>query len=204
MVGMDNFYVYMYLRTKDSINGHANSPYYIGKGHGRRAFQKHGNVPLPKGPDRIIVVYENLSEAEANLEEKRLIMVYGRIDKGTGCLRNRTDGGEGQCGIVWKPESLAKISAALKGVPKSPTARTRGPRSPEVIAAMREGQNKRYAKCGGVGRIMTDEIRQKISVAKKGIPCSEETRRKLSQSANRELLRKINMGNRNATRKRAS
>lgn len=196
--------MYMYIREKGSINGHAGSPYYIGKGHGRRAFNKHSNVPLPKDRGRIIVVYENLSEAEANMEEKRLIMVYGRIDKGTGCLRNRTDGGEGQCGIQYTPEWRAKISRSLIGVPKPLNARQRGPRSPEISKAMSEGQKARHARCPvsqetrtkrseslrkafAEGRIRRTSEQARINALKAGPP-SAETRRKIGEASRIRML----------------
>lgn len=49
-------------------------------------------------PDDRILLQEYPSESAANEAEIFLILYYGRKDLGTGCLRNRTDGGEGARG----------------------------------------------------------------------------------------------------------
>jgi hypothetical protein len=114
-----NYYVYQYLRE----NG---TPYYIGKGKGKRAWLSHkrenGVNLLPKNQDRIQILKENLTEEEALELEVKLTSYYGRKDKGTGILRNMTDGGEGSTGRVYKhaEETKKKISSALKGKQKKP------------------------------------------------------------------------------------
>ena len=84
---MTQFYSYLWLRK----NG---TPYYAGKGTGNRAFvsNNHG-VHRPKECSRILV-FPMTSEAEAFESEIALIDLFGRKDKGTGCLRNLTAGGE--------------------------------------------------------------------------------------------------------------
>lgn len=119
------YYVYRYNREDGT-------PYYIGKGKGRRAYQKRRYIQRPT-EDRIEIVAKGLSEHEAFILEKKLISYYGRKDLGTGILRNLTDGGEGVTGL---------IQHNLRGVPR------------------------------------TQEVRDKISAATKGLKWSEERRSK--------------------------
>jgi len=80
------FYTYAYLREDGT-------PYYIGKGKGNRAWDAmHKPVGKPSH-NRIMILKTNLTEAEAFKHEIYMIAVFGRIDKGTGILRNKSDGG---------------------------------------------------------------------------------------------------------------
>ena len=157
------FYTYMWLRE----NG---SPYYIGKGLGRRAFISDAHsVKCPRDKDRIIV-QEWMSEQQAFEAEKFLISCYGRIDNGTGCLRNLTDGGEGASGHVHSEEHKHKIGAANKGISRN------------------------------LGRKPSDEARQKMSRSHKGIPKPDvsralkgkpkslETRRRISETKRKQAI----------------
>ena len=85
----DIFYTYAYLRKDDR------TPYYVGKGCGKRAYDSSHNVKVPDDKGRIIFLKENLTEEEAFNHEKYMIAVLGRKDLGTGILRNMSDGGEG-------------------------------------------------------------------------------------------------------------
>ena len=169
------------------MNGHAGSPYYIGKGHGRRAFTKHSNVPLPNEPHRIVVIYDGLSESQSNLEEKRLIMVYGRIDTGMGCLRNRTDGGEGQCGAKWSSEVIEKRASKMRGRKQRPevverlrarfAANRRPPKekSKKVLSA----SHRENISAALIGKKKSENHSLSISRAKVGVPRSQDVCEKM-------------------------
>jgi len=103
-----HYYVYAYLR-KDG------TPYYIGKGSGKRAWDKQHFVSVPKDKSKIFILESNLSEIGALALERRMIRWFGRKDLGTGILHNKTEGGEGSSGLIVKPEVRKLSSERLKG-----------------------------------------------------------------------------------------
>lgn len=85
---MNKFYTYAYLREDGT-------PYYVGKGTGRRINSTSYRKFPPPPEDRRIFLKQNLTQEEAFKHEIYMISVLGRKDTGTGILRNHTDGGEG-------------------------------------------------------------------------------------------------------------
>jgi hypothetical protein len=85
------FYTYLYLR-------YDGTPYYVGKGSGKRAFSSRHRVRLPRDR-KFILLQDHDTESDALFAEQLLIAAYGRKDLDTGCLRNWTNGGEGVSGI---------------------------------------------------------------------------------------------------------
>ena len=124
MVNPNRFYTYAYLREDKT-------PYYIGKGSGKRIYSTNrSGLKPPKDKSRIILLKQNLTEEEAFKHEKYMIAVFGRKDLGTGILHNKTDGGEGtsnpseetklrivqsRFGYTHTEETRQKISKKKKG-----------------------------------------------------------------------------------------
>lgn len=114
---MSIYYVYAYLRENQT-------PYYIGKGKGRRAWLKDHNCGLPGDRSRIVILQRDLEEQLALDIEVELIKHYGRRDLGTGILHNKTDGGRspvlygsqnGMTGRHHSAETLRKIRNSKAG-----------------------------------------------------------------------------------------
>ena len=159
------FYTYAYLR----IDG---TPYYIGKGKGKRAFHKKKQQRIKVPPEeRILILKQNLTEGEAFRHEVYMIAVFGRKDTGTGILRNRTDGGQGQSGRILSSEVKKqigiKVSASLVG-----NRRKKG---------KRESEETRLKKSiAHTGSKATEEHCQNISLGLKDKPKSDNHKKNLS------------------------
>lgn len=151
---MNIYYIYAYLR-KDG------TPYYIGKGSGRRAWDKSHSTKVPDR-SRVIIMENGLTEIGAYALERRYIRWWGRRDIGTGILRNMSDGGEGRSGF--SEDARKKLSES---------SRNRKPYSPGHSQMMSEMLRKRWSD---------PEFRAKMSERHKGRPKSEDHRRKIGES----------------------
>lgn len=180
------YYVYAFLRHSDSDHGKRLTPYYIGKGTGERAFYRNRRgAKAPLDHAFIVFVQEGLTEQEALDLERYCIALYGRVDNGTGILRNLTDGGEGVSGLKFSEESRRRLSESHMGHRHSEETRKKMSRS-------RSGPgNPNYGKKGMVsafkGRKHSEESKRKISEAKKGRKQSPEERQMRSDTAKRYL-----------------
>ena len=103
-----HYYTYAYLREDKT-------PYYIGKGQGKRIYSKSRIIKPPKDKSRIIFLKQNLTEEEAFKHEIYMIVIFGRKDLGTGILHNRTDGGDGASGLSHSGETKRKMSDVMIG-----------------------------------------------------------------------------------------
>lgn len=127
------YYIYAYLRSKNSSIAAAGTPYYIGKGKGRRAYVKHDGINKPKNNNLIVIMEACLTEVGAFALERRYIRWYGRKNNNTGILLNRTDGGEGSSGC----------KQTLDTIQKRIQKNTGKKRTPEQIQNLKNGAAKR-------------------------------------------------------------
>ena len=177
----NDFYVYMYL-TLDGV------PFYIGKGKDNRASNisghlstNHRNSLLKNkirkvGVDNIKIhfLHINLAEEAAFRWEKYWIKYIGRRDLKEGSLCNLTEGGDGSSGRKCSEETRKKISNAQLIYQKTHLNPFAGKTySSDALCKMRETV---------LGR----------SPWNKGIPRSEETRRKISKTSRGQFVGKNN------------
>lgn len=161
------FYTYAYLRED-------RTPYYIGKGQGRRIHQTIGK-PCNKPPkDRIIFLKQNLSEEESFRHERYMIAIFGRKDLKTGILHNRSDGGEGPSNP--SEETRKKMRERHIGKISSEQSKNK-------MSESRKGNKNHF-----YGKHHTEETKEKLREKNIGKTLSEETKKKISESATGKIL----------------
>jgi hypothetical protein len=195
---MGHFYTYAYLRED-------NTPYYIGKGCGRRVKVKGGRVTSPPSdPSKIILLKQNLTESEAFKHEVYMIAVFGRKDLGTGILHNRSNGGDGASGYVrnydlrQRDREIKLLNNPCRGKKRwhnldldreTLSQKNPGPgwlpgRLPRVAEVLRENRKLQDAlgnhPSKGVKR--SEETKQKDRQVKLGKKASQSTKEKMSIS----------------------
>lgn len=157
------YYTYAYLREDGT-------PYYIGKGKGRRSYQKHNGF-YPPSKERILLLKQNLTEDEAFRHEVYMISIFGRKDLGNGILYNKTDGGRGCSHKIMTEQDLYNRRKGRLGKQLS------------------ESHRRRISEANtGTSKTMTEKRKQ--SDIEKGLRArgktkpkhSEETKRKISEA----------------------
>lgn len=180
------------MRIYASEHGPVGSPYYIGKGRDKRAYKKNPvEIKAPKDKSQIIILFGGLSEQEAFDIEMRLIEKHGRIDLGTGCLRNRTNGGEGNAGAIRSVEMKARNAAAHRGRRHTPEARAK--MSASRFGKVQSEETKARISAKHIGREkgpMSEECKLKLSISLTGRKRSKEFSENLSRVLKGHIITK--------------
>lgn len=169
---MSDFYVYAHLRADGS-------PFYIGKGKGKRAYSKNRSTlwkrvvtkefPETRFPT-VAIVAKHLDETTAFEIEQFWIAALGRRDiHPYGTLVNHTDGGEGISGLIHKEETKEKIRTKATGRKHSNDSIQKM----SIAASARTGEKNHF-----FGRTHSDESRKKISANSKQTNMTPEERLK--------------------------
>ena len=157
------YYVYAYLRGKDSNIAKAGTPYYIGKGIGQRAWRHFKDeATQPPVDQRYIVILESgLTTTGALAIERRMIRWYGRIDHDHGgILRNITEGGDGAL-LTGNRNGMYGRTGALHHY--------YGKKRTDMTGELNPMFGKKGEEHPAFGYRHSDERRKKISDAKKGV-----------------------------------
>jgi hypothetical protein len=158
-----------------------NEPFYIGIGSDEEYKRASTNtrrnkhwINISKFGYEVDILFDGLTWDEACVKEKEFISLYGRKDKNKGSLCNLTDGGDGCLGriVTFSEESKRKMSEARKG--KKPYIITDEIRKNLSIAAKKRGISKEHLAKMNKARVNFTH--------RKGIPHTEETRKKMSDS----------------------
>jgi hypothetical protein len=188
-----DYYVYAYVRSKDSVTAKAGTPYYIGKGRGYRAYTKHSSrAKTPRNRMQIVICESNLTEVGAYALERRLIRFWGRegIDD-RGILMNLTKGGEGG-GLGgqshWAPETkeankikmtVCNIGPLKKGskMSEEQKKKIRETSSTNSYSAANDVERNEKISAALTGRKFTEEHRHNIGKSSKGrVPWNKGTK----------------------------
>jgi hypothetical protein len=151
-----------------------------------------------------VFVQEGLTEDEAFSLERYCIKLYGRIDKGTGILRNLTDGGDGASGAKRSEEFVAKLRARMNSADHPFRGKNHSEETRRKMSENRRGSNNPQWN-----KPMSDEVREKISKANTGKKRSSEVKESISlaltgRKHSEETRQKIAEGNRGRVHSKAS
>jgi len=199
-------FVYRHIRLD---NG---NPFYIGIGKSEaRAYSTKGRSKfwqriVDKCGYEVEILFDNLDYEQAKLKEQEFISLYGRANTCNGLLCNLTDGGDGSLGYKPTEEALLKISNTSKGRVKSVEqiekwkSKMNFTKSDETKEKIRQSllnkphteERKTNQSKAHIGKKLSDAAKLKLSIywkGKKKKPISEETRKKMSESRNKYVLK---------------
>ena len=167
---MNTFYVYAHFRDDTSL------PFYIGKGHDKRAWSKkgrnlHWRGIVAKLGFSVVILKSNMTEEDALEYEIAIIAKIGREH-----LCNQTDGGEGSSGYIATEETRRKISIANS----NPSAEVRARKSLVQIGHTLSPESR--MKLSLSKRNMSDKTKQRIGNGRRGKTHSVGSRQKISSA----------------------
>lgn len=163
---MNEFYTYFHTRNDTG------AVFYVGKGKGRRAYEKardnpHWSRTVAKHGHQVHVALSGLSEEDAFSHERFLIQCFK--DLGV-VLVNVTDGGEGASGLKHREETKNAIALKMAVI------KTGVPRPDWIIRKMAEANKTRVRPAGEVEKRRVAMLGNRNGVALKGVPKSEAAR----------------------------
>lgn len=156
------YYVYRYIRLD------TNTPFYCGKGFGKRAtaFKQHSKkcqAIIAHAGVEVEYIMENMPEKESFAKEMEFIKLY----KSYGwCEANETLGGEGSSGFKHSQKAKDKISKANTGRKHSPETRAQ-------MCRDRKGRK---------GTPHTENTKKKLAKQHTGLKASKQTKERMAKS----------------------
>lgn len=166
-------YVYRHIRLDKNI------PFYIGVGSDdrfKRAYSKRGrNIRwqriVGKTEYEVDILLFDISWDDAIRKEIEFISLYGRVDLGTGCLVNMTDGGEGALNQIKSEETILKLRN------KKVSEKTKLLISKAHKGKKLSDETKRKLREANLGKITPECVKEKLRKKSTGFKHTEETKR---------------------------
>lgn len=190
----NSYYVYTHIRLDTG------KVFYVGKGKGRRAFwqnqrNKHWKAIVAKAGFEVHFIASGLTEEKAFQLEKETISYFGRVN-----LANYTDGGDGASGAKKSQEFKDLMRQKMIGRKFLPEtidkmrkmAKQRGPefqvkRVEKLRGRKHSDEHKAKIAQANIGRILSQETRDKISAFHKGKPKNRESVAKTAASKSKAV-----------------
>jgi len=176
------------------------TPFYVGIGKPSRAYSNRDRYCLNKkrkaeknNSFSVKIIYTNLSWDQACYMECKLISEFGRLDLGTGCLTNMTNGGDGCSGYRHTSTAKQKISDFRSGNPLSQHHKeqiSKGKKGKRKTAETKTKMSQRAKERGLGGKLHTQAVMtplgkfETMKEASENLPFSYSTLQRYVQNEN--------------------